>query len=233
MHVHKYVEYFQVSVRALKGDRLAMEDKYAIHDNGRFSAVFDGHGGGCVSKYLSETLFDKIKLNLKKRHLGEKKDLSSIEHLSQAIQTSFQEVDEEILKNNEFQYQGSTAVAVWVHEDQENGRTIISANVGDSRAVLSHKRRAVNLTKDHKPDDFGEKKRIAELGEKIEWDPYCNVYRVCNLSLSRAIGDKFAKPAVSSEVDIKLHPINDSDNDDFVVLASDGLWDVMSSQVSV
>ena len=208
-----------------------MEDKYAIHDEGRFTAVFDGHGGACVSSYLSKTLFNKITNHLKKNKADDAKDLNSIEYLTRAIQSSFQEVDNEILQNNDFQYQGSTAVAVWVHEDGAKGRTVVSANVGDSRAVLSHKRKAINLTKDHKPEDIEEKKRILSMGEKIEWDPYCNVYRVCNLSLSRAIGDKFAKPAVSSEVDIKLHPLNDSDDDDFIVLASDGLWDVMSSKV--
>lgn len=60
---------------------------------------------------------------------------------------------------------------------------------------------------------------------------YCNVYRVRNLSLSRAIGDRFAKPVVSGQVDIRTYPIQDCGKDDFVVLASDGLWDVMTSKV--
>ena len=49
-----------------------------------------------------------------------------------------------------------------------------------------------------------------------------------NLSLSRAIGDRFAKPAVTGEVEVKRFPLRAED--EFVLLASDGLWDVMSSQ---
>jgi serine/threonine protein phosphatase PrpC len=55
------------------------------------------------------------------------------------------------------------------------------------------------------------------------------VHRVRNLSLSRAIGDSYAKPAVSPEVEIQLFPVQEND-DEFVVIASDGLWDVMSNQ---
>ena len=70
------------------------------------------------------------------------------------------------------------------------------------------------------------------MGEKIEWDHYCKVHRVRNLSLSRAMGDRFAKPAVSGEVEIKQFPVKD-DEDEFLLLASDGLWDVMTSQEAV
>ena len=151
--------------------------------------------------------------------------------MEKKIRAAFLEVDEHVLNNDEFQYQGSTAVAVWVHEDEEKGRTVVSANVGDSRAVLSNQGQAVELTRDHKPNDAIEKKRILAMGEIIEWDPYCNVHRVQNLSLSRAIGDKFAKPVISSEVDISMYPLKESGSDDFVILASDGLWDVMTSEV--
>jgi len=51
------------------------------------------------------------------------------------------------------------------------------------------------------------------------------------LSLSRAIGDSFAKPAVSGEVEIKLFPLKPED--EFIILASDGLWDVMTSEAVV
>jgi serine/threonine protein phosphatase PrpC len=84
-----------------------------------------------------------------------------------------------------------------------------------------------------------------DMGEDIEWDDYGGVFRVRNLSLSRAIGDRFAKPVVSGDVEIKLFPLKEelvekkvvvgdsmSATHDFVLLASDGLWDVMTSQVS-
>lgn len=224
---------YDVSVRAMKGSRLSMEDKYSIHNDGRFAAVFDGHGGSCVSTYLSEKLYEKINHQLINNEKKDDNDQDSISFLTKTMSGAFREVDEEILKIDDYQYQGSTAVAIWVHEDSDKGRTLVSANVGDSRAVLSHQKQAIDLTKDHKPNDAEERKRILAQGEKIEWDPYCNVHRVRNLSLSRAIGDRFAKPVVSGQVDIKTFPLNDTGGDDFVVLASDGLWDVFTSQECV
>jgi serine/threonine protein phosphatase PrpC len=146
-----------------------------------------------------------------------------------ALQDAFDQIDKEILHKDEFEYQGSTAVAVILHEANDGKRTLISANIGDSRGVLSRGGRAIDLTRDHKPNDDKEKARILAMGEKIEWDHYCKVHRVRNLSLSRAIGDRFAKPAVSGEVEIQRFPVNDR-KDEFILLASDGLWDVMSSQ---
>lgn len=229
---------YETCVRALKGGRLAMEDTYVIHDGGRFTGVFDGHGGAAVSKYIQQVLYHKIKTNIRLEEGGivthSSLPLSSV---VKSIGSAFDEIEDEILSNDDLQYQGSTAVAVYLHEDsQTSERTIISANVGDSRAVLSRRFNAVDLTRDHKPDDELEKQRIQSMGETVEWDPYAQVSRVKNLSLSRAIGDRYAKPVVSGEVDIKLFPIgnnndnDENDDDDFIILASDGLWDVFTSQ---
>ncbi|KAL7465978.1 hypothetical protein ACHAXS_006282 [Conticribra weissflogii] len=163
-----------------------------------------------------------------------KRDLSDVNHLpvstvATALKDSFDQIDREILQHDEFEYQGSTAIAVLLHETPDGVRTLLSANIGDSRGILSRSGRAVDLSRDHKPNDDREKARILAMGETIEWDHYCKVHRVRNLSLSRAIGDRFAKPAVSGEVEIRSFPVDD-ERDEFVLLASDGLWDVMSSQ---
>lgn len=71
--------------------------------------------------------------------------------------------------------------------------------------------------------------RIVNMGGHVVWDSECKVHRVRNLSLSRAVGDKYAKPIVSAEPEIRQFPV-EKDADEFVVLASDGLWDVMTSQ---
>jgi serine/threonine protein phosphatase PrpC len=152
-----------------------------------------------------------------------------ISAVAAALKDSFDQVDKEVLQDNELEYQGSTAVATLLHEASDGTRTLLSANIGDSRGILSRNGVAIDLTRDHKPNDDKEKRRILAMGEKIEWDHYCKVYRVRNLSLARAVGDRFAKPAVSGEVEIKRFPIYDT-KDEFIVLASDGLWDVMSSQ---
>ena len=59
------------------------------------------------------------------------------------------------------------------------------------------------------------------------------VYRINgNLALSRAIGDRSEKPLVSSQVDINEIEF-DPKQDEFIIIASDGLWDVISNQDSV
>jgi serine/threonine protein phosphatase PrpC len=167
---------------------------------------------------------------------------------------------------------------------------LISANVGDSRAVLSHSGKAVDLTRDHKPNDPKERQRIEKLGGKVVWcgpvhpktgkpirriigtssgrganananrrarisqsesasnnsntnkigknrgtgttthslsarrRSFTGIYRINgNLALSRAIGDRSEKPLVSSEVDIQQIEL-DCKRDEFIILASDGLW---------
>jgi serine/threonine protein phosphatase PrpC len=152
-------------------------------------------------------------------------------HVS-ALRAAFEKVEQDVMNDDNLEFQGSTAVAVVVVESEDGHRTLLSANVGDSRAVLSRKGRAVELTHDHKPNDEKEKARIMAMGETIEWDQDCKVHRVRNLSLARAIGDRYAKPAVSPEVEIQHFPVVE-DQDEFVIIASDGLWDVMSSQDAV
>jgi len=126
---------------------------------------------------------------------------------------------------------GSTAVAVVLHENPGGFRTLISANVGDSRAILSRSGKAIDLTKDHKPTLESERKRILQAGGRIFLDD-TGCHRVMNLSLSRAIGDGFSKPIVSPEPDIRRFRVEEG-GDEFILLASDGLWDVMSSQDAV
>lgn len=183
-------------------------------------------------KNKQDTEDDKDKCNVDNPR--PKHDLSVMGELpvsavANALKDSFDQVDKEILANDEYEYQGSTAVAVLLHEANDGVRTILSANIGDSRGILARDGKAVDLTRDHKPNDDKEKARILAMGEKIEWDHYCKVHRVRNLSLSRAVGDRFAKPAVSGEVEIKRFPVKDG-KDEFILLASDGLWDVMTSQ---
>lgn len=229
---------YDISVRAIKGGRLSMEDTYCIHDQGRFVGVFDGHGGSGVSSYLSSSLYDKVQRHLEA--ISSSPSCPSVKDVVKSMSLALTEIDDEVLEKDDLQYQGSTAVTVYVHENPVNAeRTIVAANVGDSRAVLSRGSVAVSLTRDHKPDDIDERKRILAMGETIEWDSYCNVSRVRNLSLSRAIGDRFAKPVVCSEPEMKVFPLSQLpvqkgfEKNDFIVLASDGLWDVMTSQSCV
>jgi len=230
---------YTVSAGAIQGARWTMEDAYSVENGGRFAAVFDGHGGSEVSSTLRDRLYNLYHQVLSAKHWEERDDFDlkgnrvpSISSHVAALRGALEQVEQDVLKHDDLVYQGSTAVAVVLHVAEGGQRTMLSANIGDSRAVLSRGGKAIDLTRDHKPNDERERARIRAMGEEVQWDPYGQLYRVRDLSLSRAIGDRFAKPAVSSEAEIQLFPVTEKE-DEFVLLASDGLWDVMTSQEAV
>lgn len=247
---------YDVSVCAHQGGRSYMEDEHFVSHGGDFCAVFDGHGGGAVSRYLRQNLYANLQAELPSVTRGrgaEEMDEASSSPAARGIPTSLEDyenalirgldkVDREVQRISHWSYQGSTAVAVWLHEEKDTlsiTRTVLAANVGDSRAVLSRAAVAIDITQDHKPSEQLEKERIERAGGKVVWcgdttghgEPILDagVYRVNgNLALSRAIGDRSERPAVTAVPDVTSYRIEPSD--DFIVLASDGVWDVMSSQ---
>lgn len=203
--------------------------------------VFDGHGGSNVSKYVKKTLYSSFL-----RQLTEAGPWSD-KAISQALIDCLCKVNTDILHINRWSHQGSTAAIVYVNYQQKKGckdtdndtseYSIITANIGDSRIVLARGKKAIPLTVDHKPDNILEKVRIEKVGGHVVWHGLIRngrpivgsgVHRVNgNLSLSRALGDKAERPFISSIPDIL---ITDSDaHDRFIILATDGLWDVFTS----
>ncbi|XP_006493384.3 probable protein phosphatase 2C 60 isoform X1 [Citrus sinensis] len=122
---------------------------------------------------------------------------------------------------------GSTACVAIIRDKQ-----LVVANAGDSRCVLSRKGQALNLSKDHKPDLEVEKDRILKAGGFIQ------VGRVNgSLNLARAIGDvefKLNKSLPAEKQIVTANPdistIELCDDDEFLVIACDGIWDCLSSQ---
>ncbi|KAG8643808.1 probable protein phosphatase 2C 60 isoform X2 [Manihot esculenta] len=122
---------------------------------------------------------------------------------------------------------GSTACIAMIRNTQ-----LVVANAGDSRCVISRKGQAYNLSKDHKPDLEVEKDRILKAGGFIQ------VGRVNgSLNLARAIGDAEFKQNKSLPAEKQIVTANPDintvelcDDDEFLVLACDGIWDCMSSQ---
>lgn len=112
------------------------------------------------------------------------------------------------------------------------GNKVIVANAGDSRCVLAHKHMAIDLSKDHKPEDEIEKKRILAAGSEIREGRVDG-----NLNLSRSLGDlkhkqkpglKPEEQPITCDPDITTHELKE--DDDFIVMAWDGIWEVKSSQ---
>lgn len=127
------------------------------------------------------------------------------------------------LQTQECDAVGSTAVVAVVTADK-----VIIANCGDSRAVLCRSGKAIPLSSDHKPDRPDELNRIEEAGGRVIYWDGPRVLGV--LAMSRAIGDNYLKPYVSSEPEVTV--TDRMDEDDFLILASDGLWDVVSNDTA-
>ncbi|KAK1373942.1 Protein-serine/threonine phosphatase [Heracleum sosnowskyi] len=111
-----------------------------------------------------------------------------------------------------------------------NGELVVS-NAGDCRAVISRGGVAVALTSDHRPSREDEKSRVMALGGLVE----CTrggVLRINgSLAVSRGIGDECLKPWVIAEPETKVLAIEP--DFEFLILASDGLWDKVSNQEAV
>lgn len=123
---------------------------------------------------------------------------------------------------------GSTAVTA-ILISSENSVNLVVANVGDSRAVISKSGVAKQLSVDHEPNK--ERHSIEKKGGFVSNLPG-DVPRVDGqLAVARAFGDRSLKKHLSSEPDVVEEPIDE--NTDFLILASDGLWKVMSNQEAV
>ncbi|KAL2541615.1 Protein phosphatase 2C 3 [Abeliophyllum distichum] len=118
---------------------------------------------------------------------------------------------------------GSTAVVAVVAPDK-----IIVSNCGDSRAVLCRNGVAIPLSTDHKPDRPDELNRIQEAGGRVIFWDGPRVLGV--LAMSRAIGDNYLKPYVISEPEVTI--TDRTVEDECLILASDGLWDVVSNETA-
>ncbi|XP_048425200.1 probable protein phosphatase 2C 27 [Pyrus x bretschneideri] len=112
---------------------------------------------------------------------------------------------------------------------------MLIANAGDCRAVLGRRVRAIELSKDHKPNCASERVRIEKLGGVV-FDGHLNG----QLSVARALGDWHVKDMKGSKGSLcplsaepELEEIILSEEDEFLILGCDGLWDVMSSQCAV
>ncbi|XBJ00953.1 hypothetical protein VPH35_020714 [Triticum aestivum] len=187
------------------------------HDLGLF-AIFDGHLGHTVPDFLRAHLFDNI--------LSEPEFLSDTKN---AIRKAYLLTDEKILeKAAELGRGGSTAVTAILISSNDSVKLVV-ANIGDSRAVISKNGKAEQLSVDHEPSM--EREIIEEKGGFVSNLPG-DVPRVDGqLAVARAFGDRSLKKHLSSEPHVAEEVIDESS--DFLILASDGLWKVMTNQEAV
>ncbi|KAK1362216.1 Protein-serine/threonine phosphatase [Heracleum sosnowskyi] len=185
--------------------------------SGAFYGVFDGHGGIDAASFVRKNILEFII-----------DDSQFPVCLQKAIMNAFVKADhafaDEIYLDTS---SGTTALIAFVFE-----RLLVVANVGDCRAVLGRRGIAVELSKDHKPNCASERTRIEKLGGVI-YDGYLNG----QLSVARALGDWHMKGPKGSACPLSAEPelqeIQLAEEDEFLIMGCDGLWDVMSSQYAV
>ncbi|GLC37793.1 putative protein phosphatase 2C 59 [Pleodorina starrii] len=207
----------------LRGKRPAMEDFHVATYKkdprsgqwyGLFG-IFDGHGGPHAADYVRSNLFVNMMQSNK-----------FISDLSACVAEAYETTDNQYLRqeSSSGREDGCTAVTAVVV-----GQRLLVANVGDSRAVLCRGGKAVALSVDHKPNLKEERSRIESAGGVVVWAGTWRVGGV--LAVSRAFGDRPLKryviptPAMAEE--------SLTSEDEFLILASDGLWDVMTNQEAV
>ncbi|CAM0953489.1 unnamed protein product [Alopecurus aequalis] len=206
---------------SFRGKRASMEDFFDIKSSKiddkqiNLFGIFDGHGGSRAAEYLKEHLFENLV-----------KHPEFMSDTKLAISETYKKTDSEFLESeiNTHRDDGSTAsTAVMV------GNHLYVANVGDSRAVISKSGKAIALSDDHKPNRSDERKRIESAGGIVMWAGTWRVGGV--LAMSRAFGNRLLKQFVVAEPEIQEQEIDDEL--EFLILASDGLWDVVPNEDAV
>ncbi|KAI3417451.1 PPM-type phosphatase domain-containing protein [Psidium guajava] len=205
-----------------KGMRDVMEDSYGVtvdvagDPKQAFFAVIDGHGGRAAADYVAENLGNNILREAET--LG--KERGSPE---EAIRKGYLVTDKEFLSQGVAS--GACAASVLLKDGH-----LHAANVGDCRVVLCRKGVADALTRDHRVSREDERLRIENSGGFVHRRN--GVWRIHgSLAISRAIGDLHLKEWVISEPEIKTRRI--MPDCEFLIMASDGLWDKVSDQEAV
>ena len=196
-----------------QGRRNYMEDEGKVVENLNGDSnkilfcLFDGHGGGQVSKFLQENFANYMK-----------KIFHSEDYMN-GFNQLFRIIDQDIRALN-CPTVGSTGTIVFI-ERKDDKKYLYCANIGDSRCVLVSKNKITRLSYDHRVADPKEKERILSNGGIIVNG---RVYGI--LMLSRSFGDfitkEFGTIVIPHVVKYEI-----TQDDLYCVIASDGVWDVI------
>ncbi|CAL1537712.1 unnamed protein product [Lymnaea stagnalis] len=175
-----------------------------------YFAIFDGHGGVDAAMYAATHLHGHL-VSDKLFHVD---PATAMKHAYKTTDIKFLEkAKRENLRS------GTTGISVLIR-----GSDLYLGWLGDSQAVLVCAGRPAQIMEPHKPEREDEKRRIEDLGGSVL---FIGVWRVNgNISVSRAIGDATHKPFISSDADVKS--IKLTGEEQFLVIACDGLWDVLT-----
>jgi len=220
-HLQKY------GVSEMQGWRASMEDANTAIlglDNDKeisFFAVYDGHGGKSAAQFCQQ--------NYHKIFLEELKTVNELttQNVQAATKAAYFKCDN-VMKET-VPYPGSCAVTAFLSKHADK-KLLHVANAGDSRAVLHRNGVAERLSEDHKCTNPKEAQRILEISGAFIKDDRVNGL----IAVTRAFGDHNMKSGADYLliephcVSVELLP-----TDKFLILACDGVWDVMSDQEAI
>lgn len=242
------------TTQKINQDRAHVINAYGKHDKTALFGVYDGHGkkGEHIAEYTMNALSEKLQA-----HPKYTTTTNDNEQIASALREIFCEIDKEVELQSYSKDSGSTACVALLR----NSRLWI-ANVGDSRAVLAQKQNhvntkdihkdavatttnpklcAINLTKDQTANDPQERIRIIDSGgyvttpEDKTLPARVWLNRKCSmlgLAMSRSIGDHLLKKVgVIAEPVVETYEVKDGD--EFLIIASDGVWEFVSSTEAV
>ena len=233
--IPSYLNYIEIDNYISKKNKSIDSLLSSLYNKSENSSVKDIH----IIKYF----YDKFQIN--------PCDFSFIKNrfneISKNLKESFTKTDNDLIKSKhpfDTEKSGSTVCLSLLFN-----KNLICANLGDSRSILcscneKNEWKASQLTKDHKPTDKDEHKRIINSGGTVSRmlnleknDEEVGPYRVWGktqekgpgLAMSRSIGDGMAKKlGVLGEPDIYEYHLNE--NDKFIICATDGVWEYLSNE---
>ncbi|KAF5199566.1 phosphatase 2C, partial [Thalictrum thalictroides] len=192
-----------------------------------FFGVFDGHGGPDAAAYMKKNATNIFFKDADLLQTFEADDVF-LEAVEKSLHDAFLFADLALANDASVSSSsGTTALTALIL-----GRLLLVANAGDCRAVLCRKGEAVEMSQDHRPVYAPERRRVEESGGYID-DGYLNGV----LSVTRALGDWDMKLPLGSAAPLIAEPdfrtVLLTEDDEFLIIGCDGIWDVLSSQQAV
>ena len=212
-----------------------------------FLGVCDGHGmfGHDISGYIVNHLPQNVNDSFLKENIKSFSSKDNYAKVTSVLSLTFVQTNINLVNDDKIDstFSGTTCSSLLFCPEK-----LISANLGDSRCVLGKfdgkNWKAKNLTRDQKPNEEDEKKRIIEKGGRIEAykdeeGDFVGPERVWlkgedvpGLAMSRSFGDDIAHTVgVVSQPEIFEYSFLNEDK--FILLASDGIWEFISSDECV
>uniref|UniRef100_A0A6B2LB75 protein-serine/threonine phosphatase n=1 Tax=Arcella intermedia TaxID=1963864 RepID=A0A6B2LB75_9EUKA len=195
----------------------ALPDKVIEREYGSFFGIFDGHSGAICAEYVAEHLPSCFTHNS-----------AYPDDIKKAAEEAFSECDVKFLKEEAAPNRycdGCTACVAILWDDQ-----MYIINSGDSRCILAHEGKTIALSTDHSPSNPTEQERIVKHGGFVKNDRIRG-----KLGVARGFGAAPYKDKktggerfVTVQPEIKVHPI--TKDTEFLVIASDGVWDKLSNE---